>query len=90
VRKGGRVCLYGGAPRGTSFMLDTYRVHYEEITVSGIFHHTPKIFKTAVEWLSQGKIRTKEFISEKRTLADVVPILSGQDKAGPLKFVIRP
>lgn len=90
VRKGGRVCLYGGAPRGTSFALDTYRVHYEEITVSGIFHHTPAVFKTAVEWLSLGKIRTKEFISEKRSLSDVAAILSGQDKASPLKFVIRP
>lgn len=90
VRKGGRVCLYGGAPRGTSFALDTYRVHYEEIIISGIFHHTPKTFKMAVEWLSQGKIRTTEFISEKRSLADVAAILSGQDKAEPLKFVIRP
>lgn len=90
VRKGGRVCLYGGAPRETSFMLDTYRVHYEEITVSGIFHHTPNVFKTAVEWLSQGKIRTKEFVSEKRSLADVATLLSGQDKSKPLKFVIQP
>lgn len=90
VRRGGRVCFYGGCARGTTLELDTYRLHYEEISVSGVFHHTPPLFKEAVEWLDQDKIDTSFYTHEKRSLADVVPVFSGQEKTRPLKFVIEP
>lgn len=41
ARPGGRVCFYGGCAKGTEVTLDTYRVHYEELHLYGIFHHTP-------------------------------------------------
>jgi L-iditol 2-dehydrogenase len=90
ARKGGRVCLYGGCERGTKMELDTYRVHYEEITVSGIFHYTPAIFKRAVELLAEGRIDTALFLTERRGLMDLPRILAGKDPAKPLKFLIEP
>lgn len=90
VRKGGRICLYGGCARGTTMALDTYRIHYEEITVSGIFHHTPDMFRRAVTLLSNGKIHTDIFLREKRGLGDLEKILSSQDDPMALKFAIRP
>ena len=41
VRKGGTVHLFGGCPSGTSINIDTKRLHYDEIKVLSIFHHTP-------------------------------------------------
>lgn len=90
VRKGGRVCLYGGCARGTEFALDTYRVHYEEISVFGVFHYTPAVFKKALSWLAEGRIATQLFLSEERTLADLPRLLTGEDPVDALKYVIRP
>lgn len=90
VRKGGKVCLYGGSPRGTTFHLDTYRVHYDEISVSGVFHHTPAFFKQAVSWLENDKIKTDLFLNETRNLTDLIRIFSGEDTPTALKFIIEP
>lgn len=90
VRRGGRVCFYGGCERGTSLTLDTYRLHYEEISVTGVFHHTPSLFAEAVQWLISGRIDASIYTGEKRSLADVVPIFSGQEKVDALKYVIEP
>ena len=38
VRPGGQVMLFGGLPKGTTFPIDTYRLHYEELRVLGSFH----------------------------------------------------
>ena len=90
TRKGGRVCLYGGCAKGTEFSLDTYRVHYEELAVFGIFHHTPAIFAKAVKLLSNGKIKTAAFTHEKRPLAQIVDLFLKPGPADPLKYVLEP
>lgn len=90
VRKGGRVCVYGGCAKNTTFTLDTYRMHYEQITVSGIFHHTPPLFKKAVSWIVNDQIDLSLFTRERRKLEDLTQILSGQDKVDALKYVIEP
>ena len=52
VRKGGQAIFYGGAPRGTSVRLDTYALHYDQITVQGIFHTTPFHVRQALTLLA--------------------------------------
>ena len=56
VRKGGDVTLFGGAPSGTSFEVDTVLLHYSQITIRGIFHHTPYTVQTAFELLKSGRV----------------------------------
>ena len=41
VRPGGTVVLFGGLPGDARPPVDAYRVHYEELTLRGSFHHTP-------------------------------------------------
>ena len=38
---GGTVVLFGGTPRGTTLEVDTFRLHYEALTMRGVFHHAP-------------------------------------------------
>ena len=38
VRKGGRVCLFGGCAAGAKVELETHRIHYNEIALFGVFH----------------------------------------------------
>lgn len=90
VCKGGRVCFYGGSAQGTKISLDTYRLHYEEITVLGVFHYTPQIMQQAIQLLADSKINTDLFITEKRQLEDLSNIYLGKEKAKALKFLIKP
>ena len=51
VSKGGLVNFFGGCKKGTKVELDTYRLHYEEIKLIGVFHHTPKHVQIAFNLL---------------------------------------
>lgn len=90
VRKGGRVCLYGGCKKDSSLTLDTYRLHYEEITVSGVFHHTPKTIQTAMKILASNSINVDVLLKEKRPLSALPQLLSGTENTRALKYVIEP
>ena len=52
VSKGGTVNFFGGCKKGTTVQLDTYKLHYEELNLIGVFHHTPSYVKQALEILS--------------------------------------
>jgi len=71
VRKGGKVCLFGGCAQGTRVPVDAHRVHYGQVSLFGVFHHTPAYFRQALELLSSGKVRTDLLISGEIPLDDV-------------------
>lgn len=71
VRKGGRVCLFGGCASGTTVTLDAHRVHYNQISLHGVFHHTPKYFKAAVDLLSAGKVPIDLLVNRQIKLDEV-------------------
>jgi L-iditol 2-dehydrogenase len=50
VRPGGTVVFFGGR----EVALDTYRLHYEELTLRGAFHHTPRHVRAALAFLASG------------------------------------
>src|SRR4030095_12719183 len=50
--RGGTVLFFGGCAPGTSIQLDTRRVHYEELTLVGAFHHTPDLIRRSVELIT--------------------------------------
>src|SRR5436190_24234556 len=54
VRAGGTVVMFGGLPREARPPVDAYRLHYEELTVRGSFHHTPKTVRAALAFLASG------------------------------------
>jgi len=89
VRKGGRVCAYGGCAKGTDIKLDTYRLHYDQISLHGVFHYTPEIMKRAICLLADGKINVEPFISQKRRLEDLSNIFLGKDNQKALKYLIQ-
>lgn len=54
VRKGGQAILYGGCPRGTSVRFDTQALHYDQLTIQGVFHNTPYHVRLALDVLAAG------------------------------------
>lgn len=71
TRKGGRACLFGGCAQGTEVSLDAHRIHYEGLTLFGVFHHTPAYFKAALDLLSSGAVKPAGLVEGSIPLADV-------------------
>ncbi len=90
VRKGGDVTLFGGAPSGTSIEVDTMLLHYSQLTIRGIFHHTPYTVQVAFDLLKSGRIDPEPFISGVRPLEDVVEALESHGRQEGIKYEIRP
>jgi L-iditol 2-dehydrogenase len=45
---GGTVNLFGGCARDTTFSVPTARVHYDEVTLLGTYHHAPRYLAHAL------------------------------------------
>lgn len=58
VAKGGLVNFFGGCKKGTQVKFDTYRLHYDELKLIGVFHHTPRQVKKALELLGNKSFST--------------------------------
>ncbi|MBI4424412.1 MAG: zinc-binding dehydrogenase [Elusimicrobia bacterium] len=71
ARKGGRVCLFGGCAMGTRVAVDAHRVHYEQLQLQGVFHHTPRYFRQAVDLLASGRVKTELLIASSIPLSEV-------------------
>lgn len=90
VRKGGRVWFYGGCSKGTKVSLDTHRMHYDEISCSGVFHHTPDHFAKALELIAEGKINVTPLIEGEKKLSELNNIFQKGVAENPLKIAIIP
>jgi L-iditol 2-dehydrogenase len=76
VRPGGTVLLFGGLPRETRVELDAYRIHYEEVTVRGAFHHTPRHVRAALAFLGSGAYPFERLVTHRVGLDGVAGLLS--------------
>jgi L-iditol 2-dehydrogenase len=90
VRPGGTVNLFGGAKGGSSFSISTTLLHYSELTIKGVFHHTPRYVETALSLLAGGIVPADVFISGERPLADDIDALEAMGRGEVIKYAIVP
>jgi len=90
VRRGGTVILFGGCKQGTVVTYDTYRIHYDEITLKGIFHFSPADVKAAYELLGSGTIDVKPLISGSYRLDKIREPFEKLSRGEGIKFAIIP
>ena len=88
--RGGSVLFFGGCAPGTSIQLDTRRVHYEELTLVGAFHHTPELIRQAVEVLDTGAVCPDGLLTHRMPLEDVRGALELMTRGEALKVLIEP
>lgn len=62
VRPGGTVLCFGGTKKDTEVTFDCTKLHYEQITVKGVFHTTPIHVKAAFELLKMNAIHADDFV----------------------------
>ena len=89
VRPGGTVVFFGGLPRGTEVPVDSYRLHYEELTLRGAFHHTPATVRAALAFLASGARPWERLITHRVGLEGVAALLADPPR-GYLKAAVLP
>lgn len=72
ARPGGLVNFFGGCPASTSVALPTYPVHYGELTMKGVFHHTPAYFAQALDLIVRRQIDVEALVTARMPLAAVL------------------
>jgi len=90
LRRGGALVLFGGCPRGTRVSYDTYRLHYDEITLRGVFHYRPEDVREAYEILRRGRLRPARFISGSYPLRKIQKAFERLSEGKGVKYAIVP
>jgi L-iditol 2-dehydrogenase len=87
VRRGGTVIFFSGI--SGSIELDAERIHYDELTLRGVFHHTPQTVRAALAFLASGAYPWRELLTHEVSL-DALPALFADPPDGYLKAIVRP
>jgi L-iditol 2-dehydrogenase len=87
VRRGGTVVLFSGVVGDVE--LDAHRLHYDELTVRGAFHHTPQTVRAALAFLASGAYPWERLLTHEVAL-DGLPAFFAEPPDGYLKAVVRP
>lgn len=90
VRKGGTVNLFGGCKAGTTINIDTRRLHYDELKVIGVFHHTPEYFRQAYELIVSGQIEVDKLITHVMPLSQTRQALETVASGNAIKVLLKP
>src|SRR3954447_12441206 len=89
VRPGGTVVMFGGLPRDARPPIDAYRLHYEELTVRGSFHHSPATVRAALGFLASGAYPWERLVTHRVALA-ALPALFADPPRDLLKAAVVP
>jgi L-iditol 2-dehydrogenase len=76
VRPGGTVLAFGGLPSGARVPVDAFRIHYEEVTLRGAFHHTPRHVRAALVFLASAAYPFERLITHRVGLDGVAGLLA--------------
>lgn len=91
VRRGGTIVLFGGLPNGTRATFDTTRLHYDQITLKGVFHYSRSAVKKAYKLLADKKIQLNGLISGTYSLSDLKHVFELlTEKGNDVKFAVVP
>lgn len=88
--KGGTIILFGGCPPDTKITADTARLHYDEISLIGSFHYTPRDVEKAYQLLVEKKIDVSKLITAKYPLNDLRKAFDLLLEGKGIKYAIQP
>lgn len=90
--RGGLVNFFGGCKKGTKVELDTYKLHYDELKLIGVFHHTPEYVQKALGLLSNNYIRSviKNIISKTLPLKELKRAFQMHESGEVIQIAVKP
>jgi len=90
TRPGGLVNLFGGCKSGTAINVDTRRLHYDELEIIGVFHHTPRYVRAALDLISSGQIAADALITHEMPLERLEEALQLVAGGSALRVAVMP
>jgi L-iditol 2-dehydrogenase len=90
TRKGGTTVLFGGCPAGSTASIDTGLVHYGELALKGVFHHTPSDVREALRLISAEQVKVAPLVTHRMRLTEVEAALRLMQKGTAIKVAITP
>jgi L-iditol 2-dehydrogenase len=90
VRPGGLVNFFGGCPAGTQVSIETHPLHYSELTLIGVFHHTPAYFVQALELIQNHAIDVEALITAYFPLASTLEVFDLLLRKKGVKYALIP
>ncbi len=90
ARQGGRVEWFGGLPGGSQVKIDSTRIHYDELTIFGVYHLTPLSLERAFRLVCQGVIDAKPLITHEVALKNLEDGLQMMRQGESIKVAVLP
>jgi len=90
VRKGGTIHFFGGCKSGTKIEVDTRRLHYDDIKIMSVFHHTPQYFRQALDLIKSGEVDVEQLISARLPLSQTEQALKMHSTGEIIKVLLTP
>jgi len=90
ARKGGLAVLFGGCKSGTTITVDTGLLHYSEVKLEGVYHHTPNTFRRALSLLASRRVDGREFIRATLPLSQLLEAFGRVKALEGIKYAIDP
>ncbi len=90
VRPGGQVLFFGGLARGTTFGVDTYRLHYQETRLLGCFHFSPQDVRRAAEHLEGEDVELGDLVTGEVALDELERALLDMESGAGIKYSVNP
>jgi L-iditol 2-dehydrogenase len=76
VRPGGTVLFFGGLAAEAEVPVSAFRVHYEELTLRGAFHHTPRAVRAALAFLASGARPWERLVTHRVRLEELAALFA--------------
>lgn len=90
VRPGGTVHFFGGCKSGSTVTFDTTKMHYSDIKLMSVFHHTPKYFRMALDLIASGDVEVEKLITATLPLNKIEYAMNQHIEGKAVKFLIKP
>lgn len=87
---GGSTLFFGGCAPSDRIDLATFPIHYDELSLLGCYHHTPRSFRAAIARLEVARSNYRLLLSSEESLDNVEAALTAMMDRRALKVVIRP
>lgn len=89
ARPGGTINLFGGCERDTTITVSTEQLHYNALTLKGVFHNTPTHVREALSLLASRSIPFEHLISDHRPLKDLEQTFQDMKQRQVIKVAIE-
>ena len=81
---------YTGMIDNSKVTFDKTRMHYGDIKLMSVFHHTPKYFRMALDYIASGEMEVEKLITDTLPLDKVKYAMNEHIQGRAIKFLINP